>query len=208
MKIYRCVKTDRLSQGFGDNLPCSPEGQLTPVVSYSNGTCPIGYTKLYPKLNLKGHNGYDLVAYRGEPVYHAGDFSGWVKTEVDQNGGIGVRVVSDTPQLGQNCATLIYWHLLRVMVYDGQKVQPGAVLGLADSTGLSSGDHVHFALKESTDKGVSLNTGNGYFGCIDPTPYFENKFVVDVMRIQELRVKLGSRLQQLIFYLKMLLGRR
>ena len=45
-------------------------------------------------------------------------------------------------------AKTIYWHLIKeIPVKVGQKVQAGDVVGYADNTGFSTGDHLHFGLK-------------------------------------------------------------
>jgi hypothetical protein len=65
----------------------------------------------------------------------------------------------------------------------GDYVRKGDFIGLADNTGFSSGDHVHFELKpvsfttpvnktKDSDLTNTLQT-NGYYGAVDPYPYLE-----------------------------------
>jgi murein DD-endopeptidase MepM/ murein hydrolase activator NlpD len=164
MKLYRPIKTLMIAQRWGVNGKWYQD----------NG------------INIKGHNGYDLMCYRGEPVYHSGDFKGWVKTEVDNRGGIGVRVISKEKQGDLGYVTLIYWHFQKVAVHDKQEVVPGQLIGYGDSTGFSTGDHVHFALKQCTKTGNSLNTNNGYHGAIDHTRWWdrENRFILDILGVK------------------------
>ena len=205
MKLFRPIKTDRITQWFGENKPCSPDGLLQPVTAPKvDGTCPVGHSKLYPKMGLKGHNGIDMNAVHGEPVYHSADFVGWAHTEVDVGGGIGVRVTSNNSDNGEHFQVL-YWHLKSVAVTDQALVFPGNLIGYADSTGLSSGDHVHWGLKkvivqEFGSKKVTstLDTGNGYYGAIDPAPYFENKFIRDQIK-DPVRENLWQTLRRLLF---------
>ena len=59
-----------------------------------------------------------------------------------------------------------------MIVKTGQTVQAGQSIGHADNTGIyTTGDHLHFGLKELKDNQV-INHNNGYFGGIDPSPYF------------------------------------
>ena len=149
-------------------------------------------------INIDGHNGYDFKCVRGEPVYHSATFDGVVKTEVDSRGGIGVRVHSKKQEGDLGFVSVIYWHLQKVDVFDGQEVRMGDRIGFGDSTGFSTGDHVHFALKQVNERGRSINIDNGYFGAIDPTPYFDVKFILDELdrtedtdlRIRMLKLKI------------------
>lgn len=214
MKIYRPIKTDRKTQAFGENIPCVRQNEdgsviqpfqvITPMVPY---TCPIGYTKFYPSIGLKGHNGEDWQSFHGEPVYFPVlDTVEWLAaTEVDSSGGIGVRVRSKTPvsidQLpsqaigslnmiqkqymdlgGKLYLIFLFWHLKSVNVYDKQPIKFGDLLGYADSTGASSGDHVHFAMKVSDPTSwFTIDGDNGYSGAIDFSRWFENKYVLDTV---------------------------
>jgi len=184
MRIYRPIKSNKINQYFGEAKVCvDSNGKVYNKVPFTNtGTCPLGTEDLYSTLNLIGHNGIDFNLYRGEAVYHSGDWDGIVKTEIDSNGGIGITITSETAQLNGNRVRLRYWHLLKVApdIYDGKKISVGTLIGYGDSTGLSSGDHLHFDLKEVSETGTTLNKANGYLGAIDPLPYLENKFIVDV----------------------------
>uniref|UniRef100_A0A6M3J6F6 Putative peptidase n=2 Tax=viral metagenome TaxID=1070528 RepID=A0A6M3J6F6_9ZZZZ len=160
MKWYRPVKTLMITQRWGTN------GEWY----QANG------------INIKGHNGYDFKCFRGEPVYHSVDFEGKVKTEIDNRGGIGVRVNSIEPDPDLGYIQALYWHLEKVHpdIYDGKIINVGTCIGYGDSTGFSTGDHVHFGLKQITKTGRTLNSNNGYTGAIDPTTWFDNTFIIDV----------------------------
>lgn len=118
-------------------------------------------------INIDGHNGWDFQAYHGQPVYATHD--GTAFYEVDAQGGNGVVIVSNQAydyKNGQAFFKTIYWHLCDpdkepkytspVYAYGqaeghdprkGMSVKKGDIIGFADSTGLSSGDHLHFGLK-------------------------------------------------------------
>lgn len=75
----------------------------------------------------------------------------------------------------------IYWHLLpKIPVKSGQQVRIGEVIGYGDSTGYSTGPHLHFGLKpmkQGEEEWQWFNTeqNNGYGGAIDPEPYLIQK---------------------------------
>lgn len=132
-------------------------------------------------LNFKGHNGEDMQAAHGEPVYAAHD--GTCYPEVDAQGGNGVVIRTLQPFEYHDIEVYfktIYWHLVKAdaVVKTGQQIKAGDLIGYADSTGLSTGDHLHFGLKaqgwnEENWQWYTLNVDNGYMGAIDPDPYFD-----------------------------------
>ena len=138
-------------------------------------------TDLYTAQGMKGHNGVDLRAYRGQPVYASHD--GVCYPEVDNGGGNGVviRTLVSYEYEGKDVYfKTIYWHLLQdnAVVQTKQEVKAGDLIGYADNTGMSTGDHLHFGLKPQAQNETNFtwyNTEqtNGYFGAIDPMPYFD-----------------------------------
>jgi murein DD-endopeptidase MepM/ murein hydrolase activator NlpD len=86
------------------------------------------------------HSGVDLQASGGEPVHAAAAgtviHAGWW-------GAYGKCVLVDH---GSGRTTL-YGHLLSCEVSPGTIVTRGQVIGLADSTGRSTGNHVHFEVR-------------------------------------------------------------
>jgi len=217
MKIYRPIKTNWITQNFGENLACvkldSNGNAIRPFQIHRRGfvgSCPVGYTKLYPVIGMKSHNGIDLGLWHGEPVYHSGDYVGRMKTHIDNNGGVGVDIVSREPLLRdgidnlEHHIKLRYWHLKSVVGWDDMEVKPGQLIGYGNDTGISGGDHLHFGLKPCNSYGVSVHSGNGYFGAINPDPYYENKFVVEV--IEDVKAEALSAIQQaqrLIYQVKL-----
>jgi len=178
LSLYYPVKPKFINQGFGDN------GDYY----QSHG------------INIKGHNGIDLQASHGQPVYATHD--GTAYYEVDANSGHGVVIISDLQydyNGGQANFKTIYWHLCDsskepkyVSPVEGHplKVKTGDIIGYADNTGLSTGDHLHFGLKpvlsgEPVGTWYNPEQNNGYLGAIDPAPYFNGLFAQDVSGIPE-----------------------
>jgi murein DD-endopeptidase MepM/ murein hydrolase activator NlpD len=166
---------------------------------------PFGVNGAYYQANgvsVAGHNGIDFGAYHGQPIYAAHDGVAFYQT--DDREGHGVIIISDKAyDCGKTQAfyKTIYWHLCDPLhepkytspVYkkSGMKVKAGDIIGYADNTGLSSGDHLHFGLKpivrggaprsgDAPDLGigewVNVEQNNGYRGSIDPTPFWNGYF--------------------------------
>jgi murein DD-endopeptidase MepM/ murein hydrolase activator NlpD len=63
----------------------------------------------------------------------------------------------------------IYAHLNRSLVYAGQEVRAGQRIGLADSTGNATGQHLHLTLKKAGATEAGLTTFPR--DIMDPTPF-------------------------------------
>ena len=95
-------------------------------------------TRMHPLLgHARFHRGIDLAAATGTPIRAAADGrvvrAGW-------RGGYG-RQVALAHGGGLDTS---YSHLSRILARPGQAVRRGQVIGLAGSSGLSTGPHVHF----------------------------------------------------------------
>ena len=173
MNLYRPLKANYVTQSFGQNL------------------LPI-----YKKMGMLGHNGIDFRCWRGASIYHSADWEGVAKTEVDRAGGIGVDVISKMKFMDTHWK-LRYWHLKKVNVYDGQIINPGDVIGFADSTGYSTGDHLHWGLKPCNADGKSTSLDHGYYGAVNPDEFYENKFILNVIK-EEQEMEIDTQIAQII----------
>ena len=121
--------------------PSSSGGWLVPC-SYTSITSPFGYRTAPTSGASTYHQGVDLDTGTGWPVVatRAGVviFSGW-------GNAAGNYVTIDH----QDGFRSIYMHLSSRSVSVGQIVSAGQQIGLTGSTGVSTGDHLHF--------GISLN---------------------------------------------------
>ena len=222
--IHRCVNSDTETQSFYDSKACArtdPSKRLAypiKVIGKVNNTCPIGYGDFYNLMGMKAHGGIDRACYYREPVYFDADYEGWMKTEVDNAGGIGVDVVSNEPLIQctePNCndkhyIKRRYWHLERVIGYDGKKIKRGDAIGLGDSTGASSGNHVHEGTKWCTKEGRGLHRNNGYFGnfnYLDPKigGQYYPIFVRDIIGLPPEKLDLAQKLSKTIYIFQMVL---
>lgn len=183
LRLTKPVQPLAVTQRFGDDLTCVDTATHTKCVTRVAGAvCPVGYESLYTSAGLKGHNGVDLHADNKQSVYAATNGKIY-KVVSETERGIGVEIISrrryvmDGVPRSYRVKTR-YWHLDSYVVAEGQKVKAGELIGYADNTGLSSGTHLHFELKPVRRRlsGSFRNVmqGNGYFGAIDPEPYFKD----------------------------------
>ncbi len=129
-------------------------GQMEwPVPGYSRISSPYGY-RIHPILKTKKlHTGIDIPAPTGSKivaatagtVIYAGTLGGYGKAiMIDHGGGI----------------VTLYGHNSTLVASEGQDVVRGQQIAKAGSTGMSTGPHCHFEVRE-----------NGAY--IDPMPYLK-----------------------------------
>jgi len=108
-----------------------------PAPSYSYISSEYGY-RVHPVYGTtKYHSGMDLAAPGGSNILAAAD---GVVTLARWNGGYGNCLVIDH---GNGIATL-YGHCQKLLVSSGQRVSKGQVIALVGTTGVSTGNHLHF----------------------------------------------------------------
>lgn len=91
-----------------------------------------------------GHSGQDFAVDDGTPVYAVG--SGTVE-RTECSDGFGNQIVL---RHGDGSYTQ-YAHLSLILAADGQRVRSGQLIGLAGSTGNSSGPHLHFEARSTPE---------------------------------------------------------
>jgi len=156
MKIYRSLKTNIITQKFGENK------------------IPI-----YKQRGLLGHNGWDWKAYDGEPLYFDVLSEGTVyQKHTDSAGGLGLDII--TQDKNGDYWKQRYWHLKSYKCEIGDIVETGQLIALADNTGRSTGTHLHRGLKpQRIDPNGNFRNKfpkNGYRGGVDIEPYFKNVY--------------------------------
>ena len=116
-------------------------GWCSPLVSYTL-TSPFGMRTHPITGEYKMHNGIDMAAPEGTPIYAAkggqvsiAAYSASAGNYVQINHGDGYRSV--------------YMHMTGYTVKPGQYVAQGQLIGYVGNTGASKGNHLHF--------GISLN---------------------------------------------------
>jgi murein DD-endopeptidase MepM/ murein hydrolase activator NlpD len=99
-------------------------------------------TRVHPILgDVRMHTGIDYAVGAGHPIKAAG--SGIV-VWAGPRGGYGNAVIIDH----RNGLATLYAHQSRVSATLGQKVSAGQVVGFVGQTGMSTGPHLHFEVRE------------------------------------------------------------
>lgn len=167
-----------------------PEGSITQWFSENS--------ELYSRFGLEGHNGIDIVAPHGEPMFAVEDGT-VVNVKLDPDGfGKHLQFISDNGD-GTKRRLWVYGHCSDIYVRVGDKIKAGEHIADMGNTGfVVSGDtpfwkvnpfagtHLHLGVRlvEIRSDGWSysgsdiklkvLDYNNGYKGSIDPFPFLTN----------------------------------
>lgn len=129
------------------NLPSgSPLGYITCITSDYGVQRKLSWNK-----TTKIHYGIDLAANTGTPIYAPAN--GTVETVFDMNKTCGNGIIIKHP----SGYTTQYCHLSQVSVSRGESVSAGCLIGYTGNTGLSTGPHLHYAVKKD---GYAVNPRN------------------------------------------------
>lgn len=100
-------------------------------------TSPFG-VRVHPiSGKVKMHEGMDLAAPNGTPIYASGD---GIVSMAERHNGYGNEVMIDH---GLGYQTL-YGHTSKMLVKEGDTVKRGQIIALVGSTGASTGPHLHY----------------------------------------------------------------
>lgn len=108
-----------------------------PVTSFTPGEGPG---------SGRGHEGWDMIAPEGTPIYAAA--AGTVTASAESIGGYGVSIMIMSNINGTMVETR-YGHMVygSRMVQAGEQVSAGQLIGLVGNTGNSYGSHLHFEVR-------------------------------------------------------------
>lgn len=127
---------------------------------------PFGaHPEIYMQYGLPGHEGIDIRAPYGTNVYACAEGEVYLVEDGTNEHNYGRQVRIRHPKGYRT----IYAHLERVLVRVGDKVKPRQLIGRADSTGNSTGNHLHLTLKK--DHATERGETDYPLDIIDPTPY-------------------------------------
>jgi len=182
---------------------------------------------LYSYMEMIGHNGIDIVAPYGTPIYAVSDQK--IVTVKNDAGGYGRHIKA----VGQN-REYAYGHLSKIDVVLGQEVKEGDKIGEMGNSGFVvsgatpfweynpyAGTHLHFGIRElgewysgcqgifypTGDKFEMKNYNNGYKGSIDPRPFF-TEILKDEEQIKALQMTVISLAKQVISLYQQLISNR
>jgi hypothetical protein len=128
----------------------------------------------------------DWGCYYGEPIYwDCYDCNGIVvEISSDATAGVGCDIITEDKS---GIFKHTFWHFKwgGIVVKVGQVLSSGQLIGYGDSTGYSTGNHLHRQIKKqgrnSMGSYYNINQDNGYQGAEDPMPYFTNIFIGDTL---------------------------
>ena len=129
--------TPNVNVGSGWIVPCSYVMLTSP---FGNRNTGIAGASTY-------HQGVDLAAPAGTPIYAS---RGGTVTRATYGSASG-NYVSINHHDGFSS---IYMHMTHYVVYAGQQVSQGQVIGYVGRSGIASGDHLHFGISYN---GVYVN---------------------------------------------------
>ena len=127
-----------LAKNKADMLASIPA--IQPIANKDLGRVASGYGyRIHPIYKTrKFHTGMDFTAPQGTPIYATGD--GKIAKVRRSRRGYGNHVIVDH---GYGYQTL-YAHMTKYIVYRGQKVKRGEIIGYVGSTGTSVAPHLHY----------------------------------------------------------------
>ena len=107
--------------------------------SWYNETTSFGTFRTFSSGRTEWHDALDMAVGGGTPIYATNNgtviFSGWL-------GLTGNTIIID------HGAGIMSWHyhLYETKVAEGDYVEKGTTIGLVGTTGLSTGNHLHFGI--------------------------------------------------------------
>jgi murein DD-endopeptidase MepM/ murein hydrolase activator NlpD len=151
-----------LAKNKADMLASIPA--IQPIANKDLGKVASGYGyRIHPIYKTrKLHTGMDFTAPQGTPIYATGD--GKIAKVRRSRRGYGNHVIVDH---GYGYQTL-YAHMTKYIVYRGQKVKRGEIIGYVGSTGTSVAPHLHYEVIKNKRK---INPVNYYYNDLSPEEY-------------------------------------
>ena len=98
---------------------------------------------------IKNHNGIDLAAPIGTPVYAVKDGSAYCCIYGDKELGNYIILSHDMGKM-----TSVYAHLSQICIEQYENVRKGDIIGYVGDTGMATGPHLHFEIRQG---GVALD---------------------------------------------------
>lgn len=126
----------------------------------------------YAKWGMKWHDGVDFATPVGTPVMAWIEGVATVPPFMAWWYGNYVKIRKTKPDW---FTELLFAHLDKVSVKNGQKVTPETVIANTGNSGGSTWPHLHFSMRLYDTKGNVINPDNWYKWMVDPIPFFETK---------------------------------
>mgnify|MGYP004531629911 FL=1 len=129
------------SSGSSDSSVTVGSSWLVPC-SYKKISSPFGFRESPTSGASRYHQGVDLAANAGTPIVAS---RGGTVTIASYSNSAGYYV---TINHGDGFSS-IYMHMTNYVVSSGQKVNQGQTIGYVGSTGISTGNHLHFGIAQN-----------------------------------------------------------
>ena len=123
------------------------------------------------------HDGIDIAAAYGAPVYSAG--VGTVIATGNQDNFCWHRAFGKYVAVKDATSAHVLWyaHLGNINVSQGQTITTTTLIGTIGNTGLETGPHLHFSVFDASGFSMTVRNGCGPAPTgqdIDPIPYLQN----------------------------------
>lgn len=92
---------------------------------------------------IKNHNGIDLAAAEGTPVYAIKDGAAYCCIKNDPEFGNYIILTHDLGKM-----TSVYAHLSEIKIEQYQSVRKGDIIGYVGQSGMATGPHLHFEIRQ------------------------------------------------------------
>ena len=155
-------EVSRIANNNAKMLASIPAIQPVSINDYRYISSPFGYRDHPKSGRWKKHEGIDIVAPYGSPVYATGD--GMIEYLRSSMHGYG-KVIIINHSFGYET---LYAHMSKLAVNPGDKVKRGQLIGYVGNTGISTGTHLHY---EVIKNGRHLNPRKFYFNDISVWEY-------------------------------------
>ncbi|MBI4128623.1 MAG: M23 family metallopeptidase, partial [Parcubacteria group bacterium] len=157
-------------QTLARNFPAEiPLKQMTTYQGFGENR-----VSFYAELGMLGHNGVDLRASTGTPIY--ADTSGEISWAYDGDRdtyGYFIFLRTEAKTIGGHIIRMesVFAHLDKLNVKTGDRVSTGDLIAWSDNTGkYTTGPHLHYGRRPLYgEAGVWIE--NGYRGYVDPLPF-------------------------------------
>jgi murein DD-endopeptidase MepM/ murein hydrolase activator NlpD len=148
----------------------------------------------YGQFGLKGHNGIDIGFREGCPIVSPGRL--WISYLQDDPNGYGRNVWAETESKQINGdyykLELCFAHAKEFACDAYNWADIGKILAYGDSTGFSTGHHLHFGIrpyvKIKNEDWKQMFPDNGYKGWIEPMQFFKitnNPNIMDLTNLEK-----------------------
>lgn len=177
-RLERQIHLQNVSYRELGQLADEREDQLRemPAILPASGPVVSGYgMRFHPILRVrKMHHGIDVLVDTGAPVAATGD---GIVREARFSSTYGNFVEIEHPSTGYST---LYAHMSKIDddIKPGRTVRRGQIIGSSGSTGRSTGPHVHYEVRDKSDRTVNPL----YFFAPSMTPSEYKKLVVETER--------------------------